>query len=437
MHKCVCVADDLTGGNATGVMISNYGYDAYAVINKDSIDVNNMPECDAIIFPTNSRSVDAQSAYNLVYSATQFFSNDEVIIYSKRIDTTCRGNLGSETDAMLDALNNDAIAMVVPCSPQSERMTVGGYVLVKGIPLHKTEAAADPLSSINTPLPRKLFKKQSKYDIGSISINDMMYGADYISEKIKLYKEEGKRIIIFDAIAQDDMDLIADAVIKSKVKFICVDPGPFTATMMSKLVVNTNAKKNFKKVLGVIGTTNAVARVQLEEFLEGQPRTLCVYAETEEFLRSPERREKEISRVVNEILYNCHDYDMCLVVGDGIYPANRISFKTYMEYYSTTLDGVSQMINDAFAEITDKILRGEKGFRGLYTSGGDITVAVCRQLDVSGIRLVEDVAPLAAHGELLTGDFNGLKIITKGGMVGDKYTLKVCMNYLHRKINNN
>ena len=44
MHKCVCVADDLTGGNATGVMISNYGYDAYAVINKDSIDVNNMSE---------------------------------------------------------------------------------------------------------------------------------------------------------------------------------------------------------------------------------------------------------------------------------------------------------------------------------------------------------------------------------------------------------
>ena len=163
MHKCVCVADDLTGGNATGVMISNYGYDAYAVINKDSIDVNNMPECDAIIFPTNSRSVDSQTAYNAVYSATQFFSNDEVIIYSKRIDTTCRGNLGSETDAMLDALDNNAIAMVVPCSPQSERMTVGGYVLVKGIPLHKTEAAADPLSSINTPLPRKLFKKQSKY----------------------------------------------------------------------------------------------------------------------------------------------------------------------------------------------------------------------------------------------------------------------------------
>lgn len=437
MHKCVVIADDLTGGNATGVMISSYGYDTYAVVNKESIDVNNMPECDCIIYPTNSRSVDSQTAYDAVYSSTQFFRNDEVVIYSKRIDTTLRGNLGSETDAMLDALNNDAIAMVVPCAPQAERVTVGGYVLVKGVPLHKTEAAADPLSSINTPLPRKLFKKQSKYDIGSITINDMMYGEDYISDKIKLFKEEGKRIIIFDSLSQEDMDLIANAVIKSGVNFICVDPGAFTATMVSKLVSNTNAKKNIKKVLGVIGTTNAVARGQLEEFLENQPKVLCVYAETEEFLRSPERREKEITRVVNEILYNCHDYEMCLAVGDGIYPAKRISFKTYMEYYNTTAEGVSKILNDSFAEITEKILRGEKSFRALYTSGGDVTVAVCKKLDVSGIKLVEDVAPLAAHGELMTGDFNGLKIITKGGMVGDKYALRACMNYLHRKINNN
>ena len=436
MHKCVVIADDLTGGNATGVMISGYGYDTYAVINRDDIDLNNMPECDCIIYPTNSRSVDSKTAYDAVFSATEFFKNDEVVVYSKRIDTTLRGNLGSETDAMLDALNNDAIAMVVPCAPQAERVTVGGYVLVKGVPLHKTEAAADPLCSINTPQPEKLFKKQSKYDIASITINDMMYGEDYIADKIKLYKEEGKRIIVFDSLSQEDMDLIANAVIKSGVNFIAVDPGAFTATIVSRLVQNNNAKKNIKKVLGVIGTTNAVARGQLEEFLENQPKVLCIYAESEEFLRSPERREKEISRVVNEILYKCHDYEMCLVVGDGIYPAKRISFKTYMEYYNTTVEGVSQIINDSFAEITKKILRGEKGFRALYTSGGDITVAVCRQLKVSGIKLVEDVAPLAAHGELMTGEFNGLKIITKGGMVGDRYALRACMNYLNRKINN-
>ena len=436
MHRCVVIADDLTGGNATGVMISGYGYDTYSIVNMDGLDPNNMPDCDCIVYPTNSRQANPETAYNLVYNATKFFMNDNIKVYSKRIDSTLRGNLGSETDAMLDALDNDAMAMVVPCFPQAERVIIGGYVLVKGIPLHKTEAALDPLASINTPLPSLLFRKQSKYDIGSIMIDDMMYGVDYIADKIKLYQKEGKRIIIFDSLSQEDMDIVADAVIKSGVNFITVDPGIFTATVVSKLVPSTKAHKELNRVLAVIGTTNAVARGQLEEFLQTQPKTLNVYAETEEFLRSPERREDEIARIVNEVLYKCQDYEMCTVVGDGIFPAKRISFKTYMEYYNTTAEGVSKIINDAFAEVTEKILRGEKSFKGLYTSGGDITVSVCKRLKVAGLKLVEDVAPLAAHGEMLMGDFDGLKIITKGGMVGDKYALKVCMNYLARKINN-
>ena len=436
MHRCVVIADDLTGGNATGVMISGYGYDTYSIVNMDGLDPNNMPDCDCIVYPTNSRQANPETAYNLVYNATKFFMNDNIKVYSKRIDSTLRGNLGSETDAMLDALDNNAMAMVVPCFPQAERVIIGGYVLVKGIPLHKTEAALDPLASINTPLPSLLFRKQSKYDIGSIMIDDMMYGVDYIADKIKLYQKEGKRIIIFDSLSQEDMDIVADAVIKSGVNFITVDPGIFTATVVSKLVPSTKAHKELNTVLTVIGTTNAVAKGQLEEFLQTQPKTLNIYAETEEFLRSPERREDEIARIVNEVLYKCQDYEMCTVVGDGIFPAKRISFKTYMEYYNTTAEGVSKIINDAFAEVTEKILRGEKSFKGLYTSGGDITVSVCKRLKVAGLKLVEDVAPLAAHGEMLMGDFDGLKIITKGGMVGDKYALKVCMNYLARKINN-
>ncbi|MCI2001231.1 MAG: four-carbon acid sugar kinase family protein [Clostridia bacterium] len=435
MHKCVVIADDLTGGNATGVMISGYGYDTYSIVNKDGLNLDDMPECDCIVYPTNSRALPAKEAYDLVYEATKFFKDDSIKVYSKRIDSTLRGNLGSETDAMLDALDNDAVAMVVPCFPQAERITVGGYVLVKGIPLHKTEAAADPIASIDTPLPVNLFKKQSKYDIGSIMIDDMMYGEEYIADKIKIFKQEGKRIIVFDSLTQEDMDLIANAIIKSGVNFIAVDPGIFTATMVSRLVPNAKKEQRTNRVLAVVGTTNAVARGQLEEFLETQPGALNVYAETEEFLRSEERREKEITRVVNEVLYKCHGYDMCTVVGDGIFPAKRISFKTYMEYYNINADGVSKMINDAFAEITEKILRGEKTFQGLYTSGGDITIAVCKRLKVAGLKLIEDVAPLAAHGIMMSGEFNGLKIVTKGGMVGDKYAMKVCMNYLSRKIN--
>ena len=61
---------------------------------------------------------------------------------------TLRGNLGSETDAMLDCLGSDFIAVSAPCFPSSGRTLVGGYLLVDGLPLHKTNIAIDPKTPV-------------------------------------------------------------------------------------------------------------------------------------------------------------------------------------------------------------------------------------------------------------------------------------------------
>ncbi|MBM6968595.1 four-carbon acid sugar kinase family protein [Pseudoramibacter alactolyticus] len=42
------------------------------------------------------------------------------------MDSTLHGNLGSETDAMLDTLGDDYTAIVVPFTPASGRVTIGG-----------------------------------------------------------------------------------------------------------------------------------------------------------------------------------------------------------------------------------------------------------------------------------------------------------------------
>ena len=122
-------------------------------------------------------------AYNRVFNVTNLLKNEEILIYSKRIDSTLRGNLGSETDAMLDALDDASIAMVVPCFPQAKRVLVGGYLLVNMVPLHKTEAALDPITPVQTSLAKEIFEKQSKYKIASLYLSDIMLGKKYLSEK--------------------------------------------------------------------------------------------------------------------------------------------------------------------------------------------------------------------------------------------------------------
>lgn len=432
MPQCVVIADDLTGANATGVLLKKMNYKAYTVMNAERIELSALSDCDCVLYPTDSRGVDAEIAYNRVHNVCSLLKGDGVKVYAKRIDSTLRGNLGSETDAMLDCLGEDYVAIVAPCFPSSGRIVIGGYMLVDGIPLHKTNIAIDPKTPVKISEAAVLFREQSKYQVSSILMKDLMHGKHYLADLMNKCVAEGSRIIVIDCVTQEDLDLIADAVITSKLKVVTVDPGVFTATLSRKLIVPSE-KKEKNKILAVVGSVNPNTTVQMEELWLSQ-RTRNVFVNTKELLAGDERREQEIARVVRLILEECDRNVVSTVTGDGIYPENRIDFKPYMKRYGCSLDTVTGMINSAFAEITYRIFQNEPTFKGLYTSGGDVTVAVCERFQTAGLSLMDEVLPLAAYGQFLKGEFEGVHIITKGGSQGGRDAINRCITYLKEKL---
>ena len=433
MPQCVVVADDLTGANATGVLLKKMNYQTYTVMNSERLNLSLFDQCDCIMYPTDSRGVNSTIAYNRVFNVTNLLKNDEVKVYAKRIDSTLRGNAGSETDALLDALGPDYTAICAPCFPASGRIVIGGYMLVKGLPLHKTEAALDPKSPVTTSDVKEIFEKQSKYKVGSIQMNDMMAGKHQLAERIKGLISKGCRIIITDCVTQEDLDLIADAVITSGIKFAAVDPGVFTATVARKLIVPAD-KERKNKILAVVGSVNPVTKVQMEELWLTQRTAYNIFVETALFLESDESRNKEIERVVSGVLEAGKSYEILTVTGDGIYPDKRIDFKTYEDRFAGGVNEMTEVICDSFAEIAHRVFKGSSSFKGIYSSGGDITVAVCRKFHTAGLCLLDEVIPLAAYGTFLKGDFDGVSIITKGGMVGDSDAANRCIAYLKEKL---
>ena len=87
-----------------------------------------------------------------------------------------------------------------------------------------------------------------------------------------------------------------------------------------------------------------------------------VFVQTRELLEGETRREKEIERVTEEILAESSKNIVSTVVGDGIYPENRIDFTPYMEKYHCSMDELLNRINSAFAEITYRIFKEETSF---------------------------------------------------------------------------
>ena len=433
MAQCVVVADDLTGGNATGVLLARMGYKAHTILNEAGIDPAALADCDCVIFPTDSRAVSPEEAASRVKRATELLMGDDVRLYSKRIDSTLRGNLGSETDAMLDCLGSDFIAVSAPCFPSSGRTLVGGYLLVDGLPLHKTNIAIDPKTPVKTSDMARLFREQSRYKVASIPLNSLMNGKHRLSDEICAIADSGTRIIVIDCVTDDDLNLIADAVITSRRKVLAVDPGAFTATLSRKLVT-PHARRERLKILSVVGSVNPNTTAQMEELWLAQHPIANVFAETRRFLESEAERNTEIARVTAEVLDKASKNTVLTVTGDGIYPEKRIDFSPYMERGNCSLDDATGRINDSLAEIAWRVLKGEPLFRGLYASGGDVTQAVCRKFGASGLELRDEVLPLAAYGLLLGGALNGLHIVTKGGSQGGKNAINLCVNYLKGKL---
>lgn len=433
MAKCIVIADDLTGANATGVLLKKNGFDTLTLLRQSVDKADQLPGCDCLITPTDSRAIDAVEAYDRVAATLALLKGPQILHYAKRIDSTLRGNLGSETDAFLDTLGPGYMAVCVPCFPSSGRIIVGGHLLVNGVPLRKTEAAQDPKCPVHTTDAVALFREQSKYPTAAIHLDTVHDGVEALSQALLELKSQGVRNVVVDSVTQEDMALVADALVQAGIPTISVDPGPFTAIVAQRLLppANTTAAA---KIFCAIGSVNGVAGNQTRRLLKSLPVEAEIM-DTAAVLEGGEQRDQEIARLTDALLARRDKGDILAVIGCGIDPAKRVPFEPYMERTGLDADTLSERINDAFAQIAMAVVLADDRFKGIYSTGGDITAAIHRSAGTVGLRLITEVVPLAGYGIAMGGRLEGRAFISKGGMVGDENAMVTCVKYLQEHLN--
>lgn len=424
MPKCIVIADDLTGANATGVLLKKNGFDALTLLRDSVARAADLPECDCLITPTDSRAIASEEAYERVASTLRLLKSDTVAHYAKRIDSTLRGNLGSETDAFLDVLGEDYIAVCVPCFPSSGRVIVGSHLLVNGVPLRKTEAAQDPKCPVETTDAAELFRRQSKYPTRAIHLDAVHDGAVALGRLIRTLRAQGVRNLIIDSVTTEDMETVAQALCLENISAVSVDPGPFTAILARHLLP---CKQADAKILCAIGSVNGVAGRQAKRLLQTLP-VKAEFMDIAAVLEGGQTRQAEITRLIERL--SAQDAHLLAVIGCGIDPEKRVPFAPYLEKTGLDAEALSERINTAFAEVTLAVVLGDSRFRGIYSTGGDITAAIHRAAGTVGLRLITEVVPLAGYGIAMGGKLDGRAFISKGGMVGDENAMVTCVKYL-------
>lgn len=144
----------------------------------------------------------------------------------------------------------------------------------------------------------------------------------------------GKKLIIFDALDNNDLEIISKALINTNIKFISVDPGPFTAEVINQhIVLDKKSKKKQEikkdreinnKVLMAIGSITDTTREQLERLSKDRD-IFKVDINSRAILGDINTKHKEIDRVINKVIENKDLYDVFCVVLDSLYEEVRIN----------------------------------------------------------------------------------------------------------------
>jgi len=425
MQKYIVIADDLTGSNATCSLFKKIGLRAASILKLQG-DINY--DVDVISYSTASRGLDKEEAYKKVSEAIKILKNKDVLVYNKRIDSTLRGNIGTEINAMLDNLEDDRIAVVIPSYPDSGRIVVNKTMLVNGVLLENSDAGKDPKTPIKTSCVESLIQKGIKYSSTYFTLSDIEQPIEEIVKKIQEAIKKS-RVLIFDAVNNEDIIKISKAIIHSDIDIVTVDPGPFTLYYSKEL-----QKKNHleKKILMVIGSVTATTKKQIEYILQEEDIFL-VKMKVEDFFEK-ETCLKEIERVITYIKKGIASYDLFLVTTSPIGDEKKADLQKLAENLNTTVEEISKTIANTLTETIVKILKETQKFEGIYSSGGDITIALLEKLKAIGVEIREEVIPLAAYGRIIGGDFPNLKLVSKGGMVGDEKTIKLCLHKIKNDI---
>ncbi len=436
MNKILILADDLTGANDTGAAISGFGWNTMSVVDADTVP-GDLEDYSCISVNLDSRGLKPQKAYEMTARAARTFGGPHIGLYSKRIDSTLRGNLGAECDALLDVLEGRGentetgkkgwAALVVPAFPQAGRTYEHDTLYVHGVPLEQTAAAKDPKKPVLTSSALELFRRQSVRKSDVIGIDTVRRGAGAVAEAIKACLQEGTCNILVEAVTMEDIDVIAKAAVSCPDSFVAVDPGTFTAAMAAaRFGPGPDARR--RKVLAVIGSVNQVSKAQTRRLLKRQD-TGCVILDEEKLLDSEEACDTYIRQVVENLRQVKQEKDISVLLLSGSLKEEHISLEAFARRDGASMEEVCGRMNRAMAKAAAVLLE-ESGYEGVFTTGGDITVAVCRALNTGGIQVQEEILPLAVGGRIRLSDGTTIGIATKGGMIGEEEAVCRCVEYL-------
>jgi len=161
------IADDFTGAAEIGGVGLRYGLQVLI-----ETEVNDVSDVDLLVIATDTRSLEANQAYEEVAKITAQLMQLHPDIIFKKIDSVLRGHIARELEAQMQVTGRRKAVIVAP-NPSVGRKIINGRYYVDSLPLNETYFAEDPDFTILSASVTDIVES-SKFPVYSIGLNDKM-----------------------------------------------------------------------------------------------------------------------------------------------------------------------------------------------------------------------------------------------------------------------
>lgn len=407
MIKLVIIADDLTGALDTGVQFTKKNMSVAVTQNLDLDFEKEFSDRDVVVIDTESRHISKEEAKEKVKAIISKFSKDKIEFFYKKVDSTLRGNIGSEIEGFVESIGINEVSFI-PAFPSGKRIVKNGILYVDGIKLENTQFAHDILNPINNSYIPEIIKRQSKLEVEKADINNL-----------ELKKSQNSKIYLFDSENNNDMEIIGAELFKRKLLNYTVGNAGFAEVLAS--YINTEDKEEEiliedKRIFFVCGSVNIVSLEQ------------CKVAEEIGFLSKSLKFDNIISE--NYISSNKYVEDKRFI-SDKFKISEKVLLKTsdsdkvienalnFSKLHNIPIEKLTKIIADNTGRLVTNIIK-ENGVRNLIVFGGDTLIGILKNIECEYIIPIKEILPGVVFTKVVLKNKSFINVITKAGGFGEK-----------------
>ena len=209
-----CIADDLTGATDIAATLSDRGIATRLHMGVPApAEEPNGATAQVIALKTRTIAPKQAVAESLAAAMSLSANGAETLYfkYCSTFDSTCFGNIGPVTDALLE-FTGSRFTVLAPAFPATGRTVRDGVLHVLGVPLAESPMRRHPLTPMTESFVPELMDRQTAADrTGLIDLATVRSGAKAVTQAWKAIADEGKRYAVVDTETDQDLTAIAEA----------------------------------------------------------------------------------------------------------------------------------------------------------------------------------------------------------------------------------